>query len=261
MAKCVISIILGVCSLVYFIAYAVLVGLNNSFTFVWLFLGIAGLGFPFLHRLIAEKENPWFRRMEGIGLGILLLGLLIFLFVLGVIVRDAVKKPDKNADYVVVLGAHVYGERMSANLRYRVEAAYEYMKQNPYTKVILSGGQGNGEDISEAEAMRRFLAEKGVAEERILIEDASTNTEENIRNSMKLMGDGKKRVVLVSNEFHVFRARKTAERLGCTEVEGLGSRTHALTVPNSYTREVVAVLKYMLDGKISLMENKNGKEK
>lgn len=89
--------------------------------------------------------------------GVLLCVLAFFLVTLGVVIKDGVKKADRNADYLIVLGAHVYGERMSSNLKYRIELAKEYLEENPETKVIVSGGQGHGEKISEAEAMYRYL--------------------------------------------------------------------------------------------------------
>ena len=144
----------------------------------------------------------------------------------------------------------MYGERMSANLGYRVQTAFQYLKKNPETKVILSGGQGPGEDISEAEAMRRYLEGKGIAADRILLEDTSVNTEENIQNSAELIGDMEKSVVIVSNDFHIFRAKRIAKKQGFRKVEGLGSKTHLYTAPNAYAREVIAVIKYRICGQI-----------
>lgn len=246
----VISTCLGVLCLLYFAGYALAAGLNNSFTYVWMVFGAAGVGLPWLHRLIVRTENPWALRLEKIISELFLIALLIFLLILGRIIAEARKVPDDNADYIVVLGAHVYGGRMSASLLYRVEAACKYLERNPDTKAVLSGGQGEGEDISEAEAMRRYLEEQGIAPERILLEDTSTTTEENIRNTIQLIGSSDQKMVLVSNGFHIFRAKKVAEKQGCTNVQGLGARTHVYTVPNSYVREVVAVFIYMLFGKI-----------
>lgn len=247
----VVSLIIGIVSMLYFISYMMLVGANNSFTYVWALLGVICIGFAGLHRYILQKENLLFRRIEQIVLLFVFAGFVVFLIILGKLVYEGQKQPEPKADYVIVLGAHVYGTRMSANLRYRIEAAYEYLLENPDTKVVLSGGQGHGEDITEAEAMRRFLVEKGISMERILMDDTSTNTEENIRNSAELIGDKEKKVIIVSNDFHVYRAKGIARKQGFENIEGMGSKTYGFTVPNCYAREVIAVLKYRICGQIS----------
>ena len=121
---------------------------------------------------------------------------------------------------------------MSSNLKYRIELAKEYLEENPETKVIVSGGQGHGEKISEAEAMYRYLIKNGIAKERIQKEEASVNTEENIKNSIKTGALEKKTVIIVSNDFHVHRAVGIAKKLGLTGVQGLGSKTHPYTSVN-----------------------------
>lgn len=251
MAVSVISLIIGISSLIYFLVYVILAGANNSFTFVWAVLGVFGIIYSLVHRRIADKGSTFLKRMEKTFGVILAILLVLFLVVLGNIIRESGKSPKPGADYVIVLGAHVYGERMSTNLLYRVKAAYEYLKDNPDTKVVLSGGKGDGENITEAEAMRRFLVEKGISTDRILLDETSVNTDENIKNSMQMIGDKKKRVVLVSNNFHIYRAKGIARKQGYENVEGIGSRTVIYTMPNCYVREVVAVIKYKLCGQIS----------
>lgn len=242
--------IAGLVSLGYFAGYVAYVGINNSFTFFWLAFGIFAIGVGIVHRICQKKSNIWITRAEYAFYAVFTCVLLVFLVVLGLIIKESRETPDTQADYIVVLGAHVYGERMSANLKYRVQVAYDYLEKNASTKVILSGGQGSGESITEAEAMRRYLIEKGISSERILLEDASRNTEENIANSMKLMKNTKSRVIIVSNDFHVYRAVGIARKLGLSNVWGLGSKTHWYTAVNCYTREVFAVLKYKICGQI-----------
>ena len=246
-----LSLVIGVASLLYFIVYALWAGINGSFTLVWAVFGVWGIGYAFLHRWILQSDRVLLKRIEQVFLGMVLICLIIIFFVLSFLVREGGKYPSENADYVVVLGAHVYGEKMSSNLQYRVEAAYEYLQKNPETKVVLSGGRGNGEDITEAEAMRRFLADKGIAQERMLLEETSTNTEENIKNSAILIGDKKKSVIIVSNAFHLYRAKGIAKKQGYENVSGIGTKIKGYTVPNCYAREVIAVIKYKIYGQIS----------
>lgn len=246
----IISLVLGLASLAYFIGYAFWAGINSSFLYFWAILGILGIAFAIVHYFIRQSEVVLWKRVEQIGLGIVLLCMILLLGMVGMLASEGKRVPSQDADYMIVLGAHVYGERMSANLRYRVEKAYEYLKVNPHTKAVLSGGQGQGEDITEAEAMRRYLEQKGIESDRLLLDETSVNTDENIRNSAVLIKDTTKRVVIVSNDFHIYRAKKIAKKQGFQNVEGIGSKTHVYTLPNSYVREVIAVIKYKLCGQI-----------
>ena len=116
-----------------------------------------------------------------------------------------------------MLGAAVYGENPSITLQHRLEGAARYLEANPRTKAVVSGGQGKGEDISEAECMRRYLVEHGIDPDRILLEDRSTSTKENLAFSKAVIEtDGGKvdRVVIVSSAYHLYRATKIAEMAG-----------------------------------------------
>lgn len=117
------------------------------------------------------------------------------------------------ADYIIVLGCGVDGETPSLMLQSRIDAACDYLDRNPNTIAILSGKQGPGEDITEAEALRRALSAHGIADERLLLEDKSSDTIENIRFSLGLVPDGA-RVAVISNDFHLYRARIIAAHEG-----------------------------------------------
>ena len=127
-------------------------------------------------------------------------------------------------DYIIVLGAQVKGTTPSFALHWRIERAYEYLSGNPNTIAVVSGGQGNGEDISEAECMRRELIRRGIAEERILIEDKSTSTKENISFSLEIIGDKAARMGVVTNNFHVWRAVRIARRTGAENTVGVAAQ-------------------------------------
>ena len=142
------------------------------------------------------------------------------------------------------------GRRPTYNLARRLDAAYSYLEENPGTTAILSGGQGTGEDISEAEAMAVYLEQKGISKERMILENQSKNTDENIRFSREKMGDQNTSVVLVTNSFHVFRSVRIAKKQGLANVEGLGAGIMWYTVPNLYLREAFAILKYAVCGQL-----------
>lgn len=155
-------------------------------------------------------------------------------------------------DAVIVLGAGVNGETPSAALQSRIDAAAVYLEKHPDVPVVLSGGQGFGEDISEAEAMRRALWTEDAAENaRYLLEERSTNTAENFRYAKALLEEQgldleTAVIAVVTNDFHCFRAHMIAQKQGL----------HTLDVPaelpwwwlsaNYYLREAFAVVKTAL---------------
>ena len=151
-----------------------------------------------------------------------------------------------NEKTVIVLGCGIRGERVSVGLAKRLNKAYEYHLQNPEATIIVSGGQGPQEDIPEALAMKRYLVDKGVPEEKIIMEDKSTSTITNFRNSYKIMYENnlsEYSVVFVTNGYHVYRAKEYAESEGFKGITHLGTDIIWYTIPMNYLREMLAVLK------------------
>ena len=167
------------------------------------------------------------------------------------IVKAAVEKPAPDAEYVVVLGAGVYGETPSITLTHRLEGAERYLNANPAAKVVVSGGQGEGEDISEAECMRRWLEDRGIAPTRILLEDRSTSTKENLAFSKAVIeadGGNVSRVAIVSSGYHLYRAKQLASALGYGATGVAGSDGYPIFVFGMYLREAAAVAKLWIFG-------------
>ncbi|WP_425432893.1 YdcF family protein [Fredinandcohnia onubensis] len=154
--------------------------------------------------------------------------------------------PPKNADYLIILGAKVNGEIPSLALQYRIDAAAEYAKENKHTLLIASGGMGPGEDITEAEAMRRKLVEKGISESRIYLEDRSTSTYENIKFSKEFIPEDAKLGIVVTNDYHLYRSVQIAEDANL-KVKGLPAKTPKITLVKAYGREYLSVTKYYIE--------------
>ena len=151
-------------------------------------------------------------------------------------------------DTVIVLGCGIRGERVSVGLAKRLDKAYEYYELNPNAVIIVSGGQGPQEDISEALAMKRYLTDKGVPEDKIIMEDKSTSTIENFKYSHEIMkekGLPEDSVVFVTNTYHIYRGFCYAGKEGL-EVTHLGTDTTWYTIPMNYLREMMAVAKMWL---------------
>lgn len=155
-------------------------------------------------------------------------------------------EPDDNST-VIVLGAKVYQSGVSVALQNRLNTAITYLSKNPSTKVIVTGGQGSDEPWSEASAAKNYLVDQGIKEERILTEDKSTSTEENLSYSKTIMSENNlgNSIVLVTQSFHMFRASSQAKDLGYT-VYCLPCKTNVWLLPTYYSREVLAITKYYI---------------
>lgn len=151
-------------------------------------------------------------------------------------------------DYAIVLGAKVNGEIPSLALQYRLEAALTYATQYPDVQLILSGGQGSGENISEALAMERFLLKHGIQKERLLVETQSTSTYENILFSKELLSSSTSAVTIITSDFHLARAKIIAKRLGL-ESDVVAADTPQIVEKKLRTRERIALIKTFLFGK------------
>ncbi len=145
-----------------------------------------------------------------------------------------------------MLGAQIRGTAITNSLERRLIKALEYLDENPETRVIVSGGQGNGESISEAEAMASYLEEHGIAPERIWQENHSTSTEENLHFSQKLISDITAPVGIVTNNFHMYRALRTARKLGFTQTDGIPATSNPVLFLNYMVREFFACFYHLV---------------
>ena len=189
------------------------------------------------------------RRLIGLAAG---LALCLVMAAEVPIVSAALSAGESQAPYVIVLGAAVYGENPSLTLRHRCDRASAHLRSNPDAVAVVSGGQGPGESISEAEAMGRYLVNKGgIAEDRILREDRSTSTRENLTFSKEIIessGGDSRQVAIVSSSYHLYRAKRMAAALGMA-ADGLPSSDgYPLYMAGMYLREALAVWKLWLLG-------------
>ena len=146
----------------------------------------------------------------------------------------------RKIDYVVVLGAGLIGERVTPLLASRIRKGIKVYKDNPGSKLIMSGGQGPDEVVSEAFAMKNYALEQGVDEKDIILEDKSTSTEENIIFSKKFIPVDKSFAV-VTNYYHVYRALVQARTLGFRCI-GYGAPTKFYFTLNAFIREFIGYL-------------------
>ena len=154
-----------------------------------------------------------------------------------------IMKVRENLDYLIVLGAHVDGTRLTLALLERTRRAFKYLEENPGTRAVLSGGKGEGEQISEAEAMYRYLTEHGISGDRLIRETHSTNTKENLDFSLKLIGDLSASIGVVTNHFHVFRGVAIGKKCGCSSIYPVPAPYRSWRLILYIPREALAILK------------------
>lgn len=185
-------------------------------------------------------------------IGVYLAAFVFFTVIGSLIYKEGHEKAPKNADAVIVLGAGLRGSRVSLTLQYRLDAACDYLKQNPDAVLVLSGGKGEGESIPEAVAMKNYLLSRGVSEEKLIMESGSTSTYENFQYSLAILrerlGENAK-IAFITTEFHVYRAELVAKGMGI-EAEGIGAKGVWYLTPNDYMRESIVLAVYWLRGRI-----------
>ena len=180
---------------------------------------------------------------------IFLVFLIPFIFVQFLILSGFENQSDKQVDYVIILGGRVYGDKPSRSLNERIKTATKYLKEHKDIKVVASGGTGKGEEISEAEAIKKELVKNGIDENRIIKEDKSKNTVENLKFSLEKIDEDrafkneKVKVLIVTNGYHLYRSKKIAELLGY-EAYGLPAATPFISIPKSYLREFLSIIKF-----------------
>lgn len=241
----------AVLALAYYIRITSYAGKATSFGWFFLLMGVSLLIFDI--PLFFWKASPYIDLYRKLFVTIEL-GIVVYFISIGLVIycfgRRIPKNIKKNS-VVIVLGAQIRGQRINKSVRYRLMSAEQFLREHPDTFCVVSGGQGKDEPVSEAEAMRDYLLRAGISEERIWMEPASTNTVENLRFSRELLArkgylPDAVPVLVISNEFHVFRACAIAKRQGFFDVQGLGARTDRTLRVCYYFREVLAVTKDFL---------------
>lgn len=236
-------LVLAIFCLLYYFVCASFAGFGAAQLFIWpaastgclLVLGIwwltekRGIIFPLWSKLLLAA--------------VALFCAALFLWGESMIFSCMFEKGKPNLECVIVLGAKVNGERPSKALLERVECAAEYLKENPDTKAILSGGQGAGENITEAECMFRYLVKEGIDESRLLKEERSTSTRENLLFSYELLENTKAHVGIITHNYHVYRSLLLARRTGFSKVSAIAAPSRGVMQLHYLIRECAAVLK------------------
>lgn len=230
--------------LIYFIAPACLFSAVLAF-------GAAGIFLCCQLLQLSKKRYPRLSRVLFILLAVSLFIGMVAAVITGILIGNAAAGDTATAcDYIIVLGAGVDGTVPSLSLQERLDAAYRYLTAHPDAVCIVSGGQGPGEVITEAQCMYNTLTAMGIRSDRIIQEDKASNTQENIAFSMDLIeartGSRPDTVGIVSSEYHLYRASLFAREQKLISV-GIPARTTKFgLLINYFLREIVAVWYYSL---------------
>ena len=257
------------------------IGSGTAFFVVWLVLAVF-----FVCATIGIHLNLWkmFPNLLKKILGfVLTLCLASFLIIEGLVVSQMhIEGPD-NLNYIIVLGAQVYKNGPSPVLTFRLDKAYEYLSANPDTRCIVTGGQGSNEPFTEASCMADYLVKRGIDSGRIILEDKSTTTAQNLTNSMKLISadtinrtpdthasdttnfnttdsnitssasSGTTNTIgILTNDFHMFRAMQIAKAQKIPNAYGISCSSTKVYLPNNMFREYFAEIKFLLKQLIHL---------
>ena len=233
------------------VVVALLLSLIPGFRFS-IVLSLAAAGLCVLFYFLLRSDSPFAHKLRIILCAVLSVGILAAAVTSGFILHAAHPGILPPCRYVVVLGAGVNGTEPSLTLLERINAAYDYLSKNPEAIAILSGGQGEHEDITEAACMHRELTGMGIRPDQLIMEDHATSTIENLRFSLDAAesetGFRPNRIGIISSEYHLFRATQFAKDLG-VEAVGIPAKTTWLPLRiNYYLREIVAVWKYLILG-------------
>ena len=270
------GILIGLAALcaVYFVVIVLYAGIGTSFAFIWLFFSALLLLLVY-GRWYYEKNRsqipPW------VPVSIVttcLLGLVSLVVTCALVFLGAAASDHPGLDYVIVLGARGKEHTVSDTLKKRLDKAIEYTEKNPDTILVLSGGKGPGEQESEASVMYRYLAYNGVNPEKMLLEERSVSTVENIAYSKVLIdrhielerqmrpplmpqkvpgrylvaADRPAEIGILTSNYHIFRARLTAEKWGLENVYGISADSDPVLFVHLCVREWASIIKDRLMG-------------
>lgn len=229
--------LMGVLLLFYFIFLFVIIGFEIGALMV-LALGLVLINYYHIYKIKILHY-------------LFIVGISCFLFVvIGIFIYSHNNNVTYNEDAIIILGCGLAKdeETVSLSLENRLISAIEYSKKNQEAIIVVSGGQGTNEKISEALAMERYLVDKGIPISRIIKEDKSTSTYENFEFSKIILDEyfeEEYNIAFVTNDYHIFRANNTAKKIGFSATHYYGDTPIYVAMP-SYFREVLAIFKYLV---------------
>ena len=238
-------VIIGVLCLVYGV-FIMMIRSGTWFFAFWYVVGALLIGAGLAVRAGLWSALPNLGRWVVGALAVVVLASFAFCHVL--IFQNFNDRGEADLDYIIVLGAQVREEGPSTVLRYRLDTAYDYLLENERTTCIVSGGQGSNEHMAEAHVMADYLIARGIPAGRIIVENASLNTAQNIEFSAQHFDRASDAIGIVTNNFHEYRALAIARKAGVTHAVGIAAPSDLAYLPNNLARESLGIAKGFLVG-------------
>ncbi len=244
----------GICIvLLAFFVNPMLLGIRHAGCYTGIVVCVLGAIFflfnPQISRVLTIGwHNPHGRIAICIVAGFLAVCVL-FAAIVSIGMVRAIHRTPKEESTVVVLGCKVRGKQPSLMLRRRLDAAYDYLQAHPDVPVIVCGGQGADEEISEAQCMAEYLEEKGISENRIWREDKSVSTRENLTFARDILEaeDREFHVTIVTDGFHELRASCIAKDVGLA-ADSVPAKTPWYLAPSYWVREWLGMAQFLIFG-------------
>ena len=260
--------ILGILCLIYYGVIVIYSGAGTSFSASWIILAMG-----FFAAAAVMKFYPRFRDKVPVQLEVAVItffSAIAFIFVVVELMMgfSSISFQKESVNYVIVLGAQVRGNKISRTLERRLDKAVEYAAYHPNTVFVLSGGQGEDEDVTEASAMYRYMKSRGVPDYQLLLEESSRSTYENMVYSKILITERERlrratlraamaeygyllppdeeitiRVGILTSNFHELRAKGIARHVGIPNVSGISAKSDPVLFAHFCVRECFAILK------------------
>ena len=220
--------------------FGIAIGLGEIATFIILYMAIRSYSGD---EQILDSIKAFGLPLIIISVSVIYISVSFLIFMFYTLFLQIIPKK-KDFDYVIIHGAGLLdGNRVSKLLSDRIDKALEVYHKDPTPPILIpSGGQGSDETVSEADAMAYYIKEKGIPEDKIITEDKSTTTYENLLNSKQIIDgrQGDKYTALVTSNYHVYRALRHAKKVGL-ECTGIGSHVAFYYWPSALIREYIAV--------------------
>lgn len=243
-----IWLVLALICLGYYIVCATYAGIGSSFIFIWM-MGAVFFGLIFAVRVLEIKGIIHVAKVLRICfIVIMAAGVSLFIFIEALIIKGMTAKPQDNCDYIIVLGCQIRGDHITRSLKNRLDVAVSYAIDNPDTTIIVSGGRGKGENTTEAFAMYNYLVSKGIDGSRIIQEDKSTDTSENMKYSVQYIENTDSLVGIATNNFHIARSRLLARHAGLNNTCGMPAESDHVLFINYMVREAIGIVKDFVFG-------------
>ncbi|MBQ4090546.1 MAG: YdcF family protein [Clostridia bacterium] len=241
-------LIAGIMCIIYYIFCGIGTTFGQSMLWVWpaagaVLLARYGLVEISIRRGVPLPYPKWFLFVLKFMFGF---AIALFVIVECFVATGFREDCPAGVDYVILLGA----KTGSVTIEARLDRAYEYLAENPETMVVVTGGQGSDEEMSEGAYMRLGLMKRGIDDSRIIVEDRSTSTAENIEFSRAMISDGNASIAIVSNNYHVFRAMGIARMYFSGDIYGLPMASNIISLPHYMVREFFTVVVDSLRGNI-----------